>query len=136
MAEVIGYCVPNVQCKKDHVFTLAGAALMCQEEINAQSTSIKLNCPEPCVVWEDVLKEEGTCPGKSVPATTPNSTLIEKEENENNNDNDGIDNKPSIPTEKPVQPTRCSHENQGDCYCSSSAEVQTFACLFEARALS
>ena len=124
MAEVIGYCVPNVQCKKKRVITLTDAARMCQEEINAQSTSITLNCPEPCVVWADVLNQTGTCPGKSAPVTQSSTTLIGKEDSENTDTSQALNDHLNA-IQKPVQPTRCSPDNAGNCSCSNHAEVAT-----------
>ena len=63
MEEVTSRCVPNIQCKKADVLTLAAAAQKCQEEINAQNTGIKAKCPAPCMVSPEVLNQAGACAG-------------------------------------------------------------------------
>merc|ERR1712224_485364 len=65
MEEVTNHCVPKVQCKKADVLTLATAAQKCQEEINGQSSGIKVKCPAPCTVSPDVLNKAGSCDGTS-----------------------------------------------------------------------
>ena len=65
MEEVTTHCVPNIQCKKADVSTLAAAAQKCQEAINAQNTGIKAKCPAPCSVSAEVLNQAGACPGNN-----------------------------------------------------------------------
>ena len=98
MQEVTKHCMPNIQCKKPDVSTLAAAAQKCQEEINAQSTGIKAKCPEPCKVSDEVLNQGGACP-----------------ENNDSDDDDDDDNGDNESTEDNQEKT---NQETKTCACS------------------